>query len=1149
MTIHRLFAALLQTLPLLIVVASARAALTDLATAPIVTSNTVTTLPNVLFLLDDSGSMAWTHMPDDNSDSGSSSTTFNYGYYGYRSSQCNGVYYNPNISYTPPIKADGTSYANATFANALSDGFDSSSSKVNLSTGFKAETDNSGTAAYYYRYTGTQTTEAQKTYNVSTSTFVKECSSALNNSPGKDVFVKVTVGTSEQQNFANWYSYYRTRMLMMKTAAGRAFSLLDKNYRVGFMALNTDSAFLNVGAFEGTQRTNWYNKLYNSDSNGGTALRPALSDAGRYYADKLSLSGVTVNDPMQYSCQQNFTILSTDGYWNSTNTGYQVNSSSAVGNQDGPPEVRPYLDGTNTSNTLADIAEYYYKTDLRNSSLGNCTGALGGSTDVCSNNVPMTGMDTASWQHMTTFTLGLGARGKMVYSPSYLSDTSGDYVSVKNGATANPPSVCSWQNKSTTCNWPIPGLTNSVGKLENIDDLWHAAVNGRGSYFSATDPASLATGLSNALAGVKARLGSSAAAAASNPTVTSGDNYVFTSTFTTLEWFGELIRQQIDLVTGDISTTIDWSAQAKLDTNTARTIYTFDGSGANKLKPFNYDNLNATEKAYYSQGAIASLSQFCTTGTTCLSSTAQADAAGAKLVAYLRGERTNEGPEADATKYYRQRTYLLGDIVNSEAVYVKGALNKYADIGYAAFVTSVATRQAMVYVGANDGMLHAFNADTGAELWAYIPSTVLPVLYKLADKNYASQHIYFVDGSPVRGDVYFGGSWHTILVGGLNYGGRSYYALDVTDPSNPKALWEFTNTSSGGTNLGYTFGNPVITKLKNGTWVVLVASGYNNVSPGDGIGHLYVLNAETGAVISDIETGVGSTSSPSGLARINAWVDNSMADNTASRIYGGDLMGNLWRFDINGDLGASGYDAQLLATLKDASGHVQPITDKPELGEISTYAVVYVGTGRFLGVSDLADTSQQSFYAVKDSLPTNSTPSIALYTNPRLTEDHFVKQDLTITTCPANTLSSICGTGQIVRTSTNHAVNFATDNGWYIDLPDSGERVNADSVLVFGTLVFATNTPDTSACMAGGHSMIYFLNYRTGGRVSTSTTAVVGASLGNAFATRPSVVQLPNNTVKALTRLSDGTTKVTNIPIGNPGAETRRVSWRELVTE
>jgi len=812
-----------------------------------------------------------------------------------------------------------------------------------------------------------------------------------------------------------------------------------------------------------------------------------------------------------------------------------------------------------TSNTLADTAEYYYSTDLRTTALSNCSVSFtsGGTTttnDVCANNVPKSGSDSASWQHMTTFTLGLGASGAMLYSPSYATATSGDYFDVKNGTLTNTSSgICSWQTTGA-CNWPVPSSNTQT----TIDDLWHAAVDGRGTYYSATDPTSLVVGLSGALAGVSARTGASAAATTSNPNVTSGDNFVFSSTFTTQNWDGELVRQQLDLTTGIVQSTIDWSAQAQLDANTSRNIYFFSSGATNNLKTFTWSNLSTTQQSYFTLPAISTLSQFCVSGVTCLSTSAQTQASGANLVAFLTGDRTNEGASTDTTKYYRQRSHVLGDIVNAEAVYVKKPMFAYADYGYTDFVTANSTRQGIVYAAANDGMLHAFYAADGAtgvvggaEAWAYVPSIVMPNMFALADKNYANQHQYFVDGTPVVADICTSycatpvppatsppAVWKTILIGGFNGGGRGYYALDITNPATPKALWEFTDT-----NMGYSYGNPEIAKLSDGTWVVFVASGYNNVSPGDGVGRLYVLNAATGALIRTISTNAGSTSTPSGLARIRAWVDDATVDNTALRVYGGDLLGNLWRFDVNNIIPPAGYEAQLLATLKDGLGNVQPITAKPELGSY-TSPMVFVGTGKYLGASDLADTTQQSMYGIKDPLDTTN------YGSPRSSSvSHFVQQTLTTTTCPANSPSTICSSGEVVRTSTNNSVNYSTDSGWYFDFPIQGERDNTDPTLALGTLGFTTNVPNSNACNVGGESYRYFLDYRTGGAVSTSTTAVVATKLGNALATRPVYVRLPNNTIVELTRLSDGTTVTSNVPIGSGAGVTKRVSWRELVND
>ncbi len=990
--------------------------------------------------------------------------------------------------------------------------------------------------------------------------------------------------TEEMTNFANWYAYYHTRMQMMKTAAGLAFSGIDSRYRVGYMSMNnnTGSDFLNIADFDATQKANWYAKFYAANPGNSTPLRSLLSVAGRIYAkDIASYNGQAVADPIQYSCQQNFTILSTDGYWNSgqCNNGSAgcINSGAgsiigggAVGNYDNNVTAtpRPQFDGgsaTNASGTLADVAEYYYMTDLRPA---GSTGALG--TDVSQNNVPTNAKDTATHQHMTTFTLGLGAPGDMTYSPSYETDTSGDFYNVKvgtvNDANSNP---CPWSAANSPCNWPVP----SSDQPSAIDDLWHAAVNGRGSYYSAANPSSLSTGLADALAGVSARVGAAAAATTSNPNVTSGDNFVFSSTFTTVDWTGELVRQQIDLTTGAISPTIDWSAQALLDAKayTTRNIYTFDPSAANKRKAFSWSTLTSApsalvavpEQSYFDNTTAAALSQYPT-----LTATQQAALGGANLVDYLDGDRSNEGT------LYRTRTHVLGDIVSAEAVYVKAPVYNYVDAGYSAFKTANTNREGMVYAAANDGMLHAFDATTGQEQWAYVPSIVMPNMYKLADVDYGTNHRYFVDGTPTSGDAYFNGAWHTILIGGLNAGGRGFYALDITDPANPTVLWEFTSNTSAGSgyvsdaDLGYSYGNPVIAKKRDGTWVVMVTSGYNNVSPGDGVGYLYVLNAQTGAIISKISTGVGDTNTaapttsasptgcvtaangPSGLARINAWVDNADSDDTATQVYGGDLYGDLWRFDINGpyvdssgvtqDIGNPGIDAFMLASFRSSSGAcVQSVTEKPELGLVGTTDMVYVGTGRYLGASDIGNLTPQSFYAVKDLLGTVGYGTSF--------KSNAVQQILTDTTNPV--------TGARIRTSTSNSVDLTTKNGWYIDFPATGdtpptvEISDTDPALALGTLTFTTNVPNGSACSVGGYSFEYFLDYKTGAPITSSTypANTAGIELGQALATRPVMVRLPNGVVVSLTKLSDTSTAVTNVPTSSSTLGARRVSWHELL--
>lgn len=1302
------FGRLGRTILCLTVALPALAANTDLATAPMVTSSPSLVLPNIFVMMDDSGSMDWDFLPDKSNSPYFSTSTF-----GYASAQCNGVFYDPNITYSPPLYSTGASYPNVSFTAAPIDGFGVFSGTADLSAHFKvgvyddAGSSSGGGPGYYYKYTGTQTSAYQKNFNNSSSTFFTECntaatgvssafkisttsggsgttgvtsitvngtnimsgSAAAANYPGvlgaeiiskvtaagysavcssgtcstgttrtnsvtitilgpssvagvyapvittsggtkltlatpptfsNPPFTKVVVsatsgpgGTDERQNFANWYSYYRVRINMMKTGLGQAFQTLGANYRVGYATMNNNggSDMVNPLPFNATQKAAWYSKVYGAQPGGGTGLIQALASVGQMYANLLpgnSLNGVAALDPIQYSCQQNFTILSTDGYWNVPSTDSSL-SGGTVGNVDGGTGTatnggvyngttnpttttitapRPYCDGSSTcsgnsssgsgtSDTLADVAMYYYMNDLRTAALGNCTGALG--SDVCTDNVPTNATDTASWHHMTLFTLGLGAPGYMIFDPTYQNETATspihDYFDVAQGTLASPTSCtgstchCPWYTVGSPtyvnqpagsagmpCEWPVP---DSSGIPANIDDLWHAAVNGRGLYFNANNPNALAAGLSTALSKVKTILSDSAAATTSSPNVTATSNFVYSSTYTSAIWDGELSERTIDVTTGayNSAATPLWTAAAQLDAvaYTSRNIY-FNKSGV--LTPMIWSNLSSTQQGYFTTPNISSLSQFCSTGVSCLTAANQAAASGQTLLNFVRGDRTNEGPTN--ASYYRVRTHVLGDIVDSQAAFVGPSLYQYADAGYAAFVAANATRAGTVYVGANDGMLHAFNTGNGTpgnggnELWAFVPSAVMSNLYKLADQAYPNQHQYYVDGSPVTGDAYFGGAWHTILVGGLNDGGQSYYALDVTNPTAPTLLWEFTNA-----NLGYTFGNPVITKLQNGTWVVLVASGYNNTS-GDGMGHLFVLNAQTGAILGSNTTAtpVGSSSSPSGLARISAWVDHPLTDNTALRAYGGDLFGNLWRFDING-----GTAPQLLVTLKDSSNNPQPITTIPELGLVVNKPVVFIGTGQYLGVSDLTNTHQQTVYAIKDTLATSAG---AIYsTNPQSTGSNFVQQTLTDGFCPSTSPASICSPGQPVITSSNNPVDFNTNNGWYVNFPNTGERDNTDSTLVLGTLIVNTNVPTTDSCSTGGNSYEYFLNYMTGGPLTAAGT-VVAVSQGNVLTASATVYQTPTGQTYTLDCHSDGSCTSSQNPSQSTNLSTKRVGWHEV---
>lgn len=962
----------------------------------------------------------------------------------------------------------------------------------------------------------------------------------------------------ELKNFANWFAYYRNRMQMMKSSTTVAFDSVDDRLRIGYFQIAGSSSHLvNVAPFDAGQRSAWYAQLFAAAPSGGTPLREALARAGRIYAGKTAITGVT--DPVQYSCQKNFTLLSTDGYWNGNN-GVQVNGATAIGNHD-DALPRPKYDGGLASATLADVAAYYYTTDLRSplpAGFGNCTGALGGAVDVCVNNVPTSGENLNQHQHMVTYTLGLGIDGVMQYRANYKSPASSselpdDYEDVKNAATANPAAgVCPWRTSGQSCEWPVPG----TDKQENIDDLWHAAVNGGGVYYSAANSQQLARGLADMLSSITAQVGGAAAATTSNPNITTGDNFVFSSSYRTGEWTGELVSQEMDPVTGQILPAINWSAQAMLDAKAwgSRTIKTFDETvGVTKLKNFAWGDLNTgvatscappvSEKGCFSSTYIDStLSQFCGFGPTCLSGPQKVLASGENLLNFLRGDRTYEQTNLDpASRYYRERKHVLGDIISAEAVYVGKYLFDYQDGGYPG--KGAARANPSVYVAANDGMLHSLNAATGEERWAYVPRLVLRDMFKTVDTDYANKHVYLTDGTPVQADIKDGSTWRSIVVAGLGRGGKGFYALDISDQTSPKALWEFSQksgctlgtvtrfTSTDGVtedcDIGYSYGNPVITKYQ-GNWVVMVTSGYNNhENGGNGRGYLYVLNALTGEVLHKLSTGVGSDTDPSGLARIVAWADNASKDNTTKYVYGGDVKGNLWRFDFST---VAPFVRKVIGL-----GDTQPITVRPDIGEYrmtngDKKRIVLFTTGRLLGTSDLLDLSPQAAYGIWDS--DSVTPPVTL-----------VDSAITIDPITSGRLSTVQPS----------VFDDGLNLGWRAILPGSGERGYTDPTLAFGTFIFTTGLPTTSdACNPTGfESWLYMLDYRSGGVVQIAGDANVSVSSlpFSGAATRPNVVVLPSGAVKAITRVSGATleNQVVDIRVGAGGGGIKRISWRELL--
>lgn len=988
-------------------------------------------------------------------------------------------------------------------------------------------------------------------------------------------------GNQEMTNYANWWTYYRTRMQGMKTSTSLAFSAIDNRYRVGFITINdVNNNYLPINKFEtgnDSQKDNWYKYLFATVPSGGTPLRQALATVGRIYAAKAGGP-----DPVEYACQPNFTLLTTDGYWNGA-AGTTV-TGTAVGNLDGTGTPSPLYEGKNSTSTgsLADVAKYYYDTDLRSSQFQNCTGAIG--QLVCGEGV---GNENISKQNMTTLTLGLGIDGTLLFDSDYKNQAAGDFADIRAG----------------TKPWPIPVADTATA----IDDLWHAAVNSNGTYFSARNPRELSESLRRALSDIQSVVGAGSAAAASSLQPTEGDNFDYLASYATVKWTGNLEARKVQLGSLITDTKATWCVEdipasscvapaqlasengaffckttnsntdscenlgGKLSGTECRVgvINACNGTLKSKvtatndtrdikmikngtLVRFDFDNMTPAQKSFYSETQLANkLSQWSD-----LTATQKTKAFGANLVNYLRGQQQFENRSNNLTpenKVFRAREATLGDITESQPAYVSAPRFSYVDAGYAAYKAAQANRDPTVYVGANDGMLHAFDGLGtelgGQERWAFVPTPVINKMWKLADRDYATKHVNLFNGDPLIADI-FDGSWKTILVSGLSGGGRGYFALDITDPEDPKLLWEITDATFK--NLGYSYGQPIVTKLKQGTtetWVAMFTSGYNNgakdsdgvtnhVNQGDGKGHLYIVNASTGELIREYNTGVGSEDTPSGLAPIASYTNDLLKNNEALFVIGGDLQGNVWKFNLNST--AAPIRLATLVGPKDGNEGTlvpQPITTIPQFGIVNKVKVAFIGTGKYLEIADLTDNNKQSMYAIKVDGNTELG-------NPR---GSLVRQEIS---------------GGPDRVITSFEVDLIAGLGWYVDFPGPGERVNIDSQLDNGVLVAPTIVPASTSCSPGGFGNFNFFNYKTGsgvlpgGVVSEMTNSpIVGFNISYDQQGNPKLkVVESNNPTSRLAKNKDvigkggGTPRTTLLKQNCIGCTFgRKYNWRELI--
>lgn len=803
----------------------------------------------------------------------------------------------------------------------------------------------------------------------------------------------------EKINFATWYSYYRTRIKTAKGGAAEAFNTQGNKVRVGYRSLHgngsanynipvqdgNDGRFVNNDGTNGnpstTSRSVWFNRLFRASAANGTPLQSILDGAGKYFQLDTAAGPygpeATAN---QLSCRQNFTVLTTDGYWNggTVTTGSDGDGGNGSVITNGLPAAdpnyktyqylmpAPYKDSN--SNTLADVAMKYWKTDLRTDLANNVPSEY--SKIASENNI--VGRDPAFWQHMVTFTISIGLK-----AASGLSSVS---------------------DVTAATTWAAPGDDD----IDNIDDLLHAAVNGRGTFVAAASPQSFADGLEAALAKISERTASFSNVGATSSTELNTGALIFSASYVAGRWTGMLRADNL------INGTEVWKTTNAgiFPAYGSRNIYTRGGT------------LTGGVGAGGTGGGTTFPTAQQTAALVRTGGPANYEVSGADNASYIRGNQSKEGT---APGKLRPRTTLLGDIVDSSPAYV--------------------TDTDTVYIGANDGMLHAFNAANGQEQFAYIPGIInFGYLADLSRRDY--DHRWFVDGPiAISSRAQSPTGDKNILVGALGRGGKGVYALDVTNPgafnaSNVK--WERSSTSGtpASDNMGMVMGQPVLAKVRNGTLTSAVVLG-NGINSGSDKASLLVLNMDDGSVIREIPTDNTTNNglfAPTGLYAADG--------KTLVYVYAGDLQGNVWKFDLTSSTPGS-WSAKKIFHAEKTAGTPQPIT-----GGIATAVDprtnkrwILFGTGSFLTAADANDigTNKQSMYGVMDDITVGSA---------------YTRSDLTARTVTAD------GAGERYFQD----LTALTNKGWYVDLPDKGERIVQSAQIDGSYLVTASMMPSGNSC-------------------------------------------------------------------------------------
>jgi type IV pilus assembly protein PilY1 len=592
----------------------------------------------------------------------------------------------------------------------------------------------------------------------------------------------------------------------------------------------------------------------------------------------------------------------------------------------------------------------------------------------------------------------------------------------------------------------VDSVKEAKGSAYTDADLRDAIKKGEPeTYYYATDPRELEKSLEDAFRDVAKGIGS-ASAVATNSTRLAEGAYVFQAQFNSDNWTGELNVFEFDKDGGLPSkATFTTKDSERMPTSgLTRKVYTINASGNRKV--FSWATLDDTQKAQLQLPGEAPL-------------LTQAEKRADWLLGNSTYETAVDGLRSRGTGTNR---VILGDIVNSSPAYVGAWDFRYSRLpaggsSYSDFVSLKKEKMPRLFVGSNDGAVHAFQAPIeGAEdfkeLYAYIPGLAFPKLAAITEENYGTRenpHQFIVDGPITVGDVYIGGSWRTVIVGTMGAGGRGIYALDVTD-SDPKVLWELSEADYP--QLGYVMGKPLIVPMKNNRWAAVFGNGSGSGSTSS----LFVVDIEAPrntAYTKVLDVGVGTgLSAPALLPNIIGQVEAA---------YAGDLNGNVWRFDLAGDTAGTWKSDYLLFTAADAGGNSQAITAAPTLGLNAlkdNKVMVYFGTGKYFDSGDntASSTPTHSFYAIADIGELVKRSSL------------FKKE---LDTSYSSTPSS-----RKVKQDTSDPIQspeWATDNGWYLDFNDTaGERVTTKALLLQDWLIFPTLIPSGLACEYGGRSWL-----------------------------------------------------------------------------